>query len=513
MEAQTARHIKNGEALNHLFPVARGQTLPIKKNADVADTVAFIPQVVYETLHDTKKIAGVLKGATLNETCSRIWHFVYNHVRYSKDKDGVEQIRSPARVWHDRASGVDCDCYTVFISSILTNLGIPHSYRITKYNHKSYYQHIYPIVPTQNGKYITIDCVVNQYNYEAPYTYKKDTTMELHYLNGTDTPLSLDALAVMGTEDDFEGIGKINFSHIKDKAKQTLHTINRINPATGLLRLGLLASMKLNLFKVAGHLRYAYLTKAQAEEQNLDPIKLDKLSTVLKKLESIFYGAGGKTENLREAILTGKGNKDKAVNVLGMLDNDTHYDEYTPLPIVLSGIYTEENSATVGALGEPVTGAAIAAASSAMAVIAGLVKQIGSLTKDGTPTPVGDEGTPTDSITITTPNSTNMPVLSTNNSFSEARLLPTTATTNEKPMPNGTPSADTFLTKAKAWVTEHPMQASIIAISVTALGVLAVSEFTKKKPRAKRKGLSGVASKKGKRASYAKQLKTPIALL
>ena len=145
MEAQRKRNIKNGGEYNHLFPIAEGTNKTIRKNADVTHTVAFIPKVVNETLDHTKKIAQLLKGTTTYETCSNIWHFVYGHIAYKKDQEGYEQIRSPARTWHDRHKGVDCDCYSVFISSILTNCAIPHILRITKY-HRDYFQHIYPVV-------------------------------------------------------------------------------------------------------------------------------------------------------------------------------------------------------------------------------------------------------------------------------------------------------------------------------------------------------------------------------
>ena len=297
MEANHKRHIKSGAEFNHLFPKPIGEEVEIKRDADVSATVAFIPQVVLETLHDTNKISKLLKGNTLDETCSNIWHFVYNHIQYAKDKDGVEQIRRPARAWYDRTRGVDCDCYTVFISSILTNLEIPHTYRITKYKNRSYFQHIYPIVPTSNGNYITIDCVVNEYNYEEPYTEKKDTAMKLHYLNGIDneqnnqlmiTEENVDTLDLMGT-DDFDDLGKINFKKIKEGAKKALHVVNRLNPATGLLRAGVLASMKLNLMKIAGRIRYAYLTEEQAQAKGLDIDKYHKLKKILTKLIGNIY--------------------------------------------------------------------------------------------------------------------------------------------------------------------------------------------------------------------------------
>lgn len=213
--------------------------------------------------------------------------------------------------------------------------------------------------------------------------------MKLHYLNGIDneqnnqlmiTEENVDTLDLMGT-DDFDDLGKINFKKIKEGAKKALHVVNRLNPATGLLRAGVLASMKLNLMKIAGRIRYAYLTDAQAQAKGLDMDKLQKLRKILTKLEDVFYSGGGKKENLKKAILTGKGNKDHEVSGLGMVADSAFYDENTPLSVLLSNIYDEEIVDGLGDLGEPVTGAAIAAASSAMALIAGLIKQIGGLKK------------------------------------------------------------------------------------------------------------------------------------
>nr|HPH47616.1 hypothetical protein [Chryseolinea sp.] len=174
MERREEVKIKSGAEFDHLFPKAMGMTITKKQGATVSDTIRFIPQVVRETLFHTDKIAKQLKRGTVYETCKAIWQFVYDHIAYRKDEDGKEQIRSPARAWHDRKYGVDCDCYTVFISSILSNLKIRHILRITKYK-EDHFQHIYPIVPLGDGSYITIDCVVKHFDYEEPYSEKKDT--------------------------------------------------------------------------------------------------------------------------------------------------------------------------------------------------------------------------------------------------------------------------------------------------------------------------------------------------
>ena len=519
MEANHKRQIKRGAEFNHLFPKPIGDEVEIKRDADVAATVAFIPKVVFETLGDTSRIAKLLKGNTLDETCENIWDFVYEHIQYAKDKDGVEQIRRPARVWHDRVRGVDCDCYTVFISSILTNLNIPHIYRITKYKNRSYFQHIYPIVPTGNGSYITIDCVVNAYNHEEPYTEKKDTPMKLHYLNGIEseqeeslmaTDANVDTYDLMGA-DDFEGMGKINFNKIKEGLTKVIHLTNRLNPATGLLRAGVLVSMKLNLMKIANRIRYAYLSEEQAQAKHLDMDKFHKLKKILGKLEKIFYGAGGKPENLKKAILTGKGNRDHEVSGLGMVADTTFYDENTPLHILLSGIDDDEMVEGLNGLGFVAT-AAIAAASSALSVVSGLIKQVGGIKK-------GDKGSSGDSASDAASNDNSPADDTASDAGAKNKLMPSGNTKpSDTDSSDGGDKSQGFLEKTKAWVKEHPVQAGAVAIGVAALGVLAVKHFTKKKASPS-KTLSGVYHKKRKtRKTKAKphshkHRKAPIALL
>jgi hypothetical protein len=386
MEATHKRSIKNGFAYDRLFPRAQGDVYTVRKNASLEDTVAFIPKVVHKHLHQTKAIARKLKGSSLYDSCSNIWHFVYNHIQYEKDKQGFEQIRSPARAWHDRREGVDCDCYSVFISSILLNLGIPHILRITRYR-QPYFQHIYPVVPAPSGE-IIIDCVANQFDYEVPYSAKKDFPMDLQFLNGFDDPDSI------GDTDDFpEGytgeLGDLGKFRLKVNFKKVLHAVNKFNPATVLLRNGLLASMKLNVGGVANKLRWSYLTPAQATAKGITAQKLAKLVKVRNSLEKIFFGAGGQLKNLKKAILKGKGNKDKAVIAgLGSLDFEDidRMSVNTPLEQLLGpDIYYSENERTFqgfqgfGELGEPVTLASMGAASGVIMKLVSALKKIGGL--------------------------------------------------------------------------------------------------------------------------------------
>jgi hypothetical protein len=175
MQALKKRHIAPGHAFDKLFPKSIKQDKVIRPEgkARLHHTINLIKQVVRDTKGDTALLAKTLKGKTLEDTCENIWNFVYHHIQYARDKAGVEQVRRPSRTWADRKKGVDCDCYTVFISSILSNLNIPHKVRITKYGGKSHFQHIYPIVPSKAG-YLTLDCVTDRFNYEVPYSEAKD---------------------------------------------------------------------------------------------------------------------------------------------------------------------------------------------------------------------------------------------------------------------------------------------------------------------------------------------------
>jgi hypothetical protein len=71
---------------------------------------------------------------------------------------------------------------SIFASSILTNLQIPHKFKITKYSQDSW-QHVYVIVPMDGSNYCVIDAVVSEFNYKKKYTDKMDYTMNLKGIN------------------------------------------------------------------------------------------------------------------------------------------------------------------------------------------------------------------------------------------------------------------------------------------------------------------------------------------
>lgn len=417
MEAKTQRILKSGWEYDHLFPKAVFTEKTVKHNAKVEDTVDFIPKVIANTRWQVEKyVRQYLQHHSLEKACSELWHFIKDHIAYRKDETGKEQVRSPRRLWGEKVG--DCDCYTVFIGACLSLLESLKNksriiLRITKYG-EDYFQHIYPVVVYQE-KEIILDCVVEDFNYEEPYTEKKDYTMDLNYLDGvpmkknTDAELS-DEQGELGKLFDFlkkktdpvtgekkpgilKKVGekvKTAVQKVGTAAKKTLNVINKVNPATVLLRAGVLASLKLNVMKVSQRLKYAYLSDAEAQKRGVDMAKFQKLKQIKDKMEKIYYGAGGNPKNFKEAVLTGKGNEKREVPISGLgtvsQESAKGMDSYTPLTKLLGQemYYSEfmegnEEIQGLGALGEPATGTAIAAASGVMAAIAALLKNLGNL--------------------------------------------------------------------------------------------------------------------------------------
>ncbi|MBU6158728.1 MAG: hypothetical protein KGP35_06815 [Bacteroidetes bacterium] len=217
------RQIHDGSRFSKYFPLPDERDRIIIKDGEVDDTVELMEKVVHKYLVDTAKIAPLLKKNTLKETCRSIWEFIYQYIQYKLDKKGLEQLRRPARTWADRKSGVDCDCMSIFTSSILTNLKIPHKFRITRYT-ADHWQHVYVIVTTNNGEHICIDGVVSAFNYEKPFTDKFDYAMSLNGINvavlsGLNSDLDL---AVMAPGLAGDGFGAVSEKSDLDKLYQHL---------------------------------------------------------------------------------------------------------------------------------------------------------------------------------------------------------------------------------------------------------------------------------------------------
>ena len=283
---------------------------------------------------------------------------------------------------------------------MLTNAGIAHKYRITKYpklnGETPRWQHIYVVVP-KDGKldydlsnrddYIVMDCVKHNFDDEQPYLERKDFNMKLDYLNGLDeeegyvVPEHADAkdMAAIYEEEDLGKIGQWARKAIKTVGKdagKVAHAVAKV--AVSPLRNSLLLAMKENFLNAGKRLRYAYLTDAQAAKLNISIPALNLLRKVKDKIENIYQAAGGEKKNFQAAILKGKGNKDKAVQLAGLNGLGEIYadqDEYN----ILHDKYPLQGLGDLGIL------PALAPAVATVTAIAGILSKVKGLFPAGSP--------------------------------------------------------------------------------------------------------------------------------
>ncbi len=105
MIASKKRTLLPGTAYGLLIPPSAGKTQVLRNSANTDHTIETVKSVVRSTLEQTARLATELKGRDLRGTCSKIWHFVYQHIQYRNDDAGYEQVRHPARIWADRKRG------------------------------------------------------------------------------------------------------------------------------------------------------------------------------------------------------------------------------------------------------------------------------------------------------------------------------------------------------------------------------------------------------------------------
>lgn len=132
------------------------------------DTERFSKEYISKGLHPSSQ--GYVK-----EVCKRLYQWLFDYIQYKPDRAGREELRRPARVVQEAKTGVDCDCYTYFISTVLKNLKIPHKLRIIAVGDATAYHHIYVVVPNGQGslqpyrdkyRYTVVDPVLDTFDAE-----------------------------------------------------------------------------------------------------------------------------------------------------------------------------------------------------------------------------------------------------------------------------------------------------------------------------------------------------------
>lgn len=151
---------------------------------DIIDEIMYVEQMP-QSKTDLKNFAHHLKANNVPDTLYNIWSFVKHKIHYIIDTSGKQFIKTPSRIWADGYA--DCKGYSIFTSSVLKNLGITSfGYRFVSYSSSPIYTHVYVYV-LHDGKEYILDSVMDEFNKEKPYKFKKDISMtQIYRMSGFD---------------------------------------------------------------------------------------------------------------------------------------------------------------------------------------------------------------------------------------------------------------------------------------------------------------------------------------
>ena len=135
----------------------------------LTDTKKLISETCRTHWKDCKKIAAHLKGDSLLQSCFNLWHWLRFNIRYEYDKEGREEIRTPLRVWQDRARGVDCDCLSVFSWCVLRCMGYDPVFELVAFKNRPQFSHIFI-----NCDGVVVDRVWFVFNSRPPLVTKRE---------------------------------------------------------------------------------------------------------------------------------------------------------------------------------------------------------------------------------------------------------------------------------------------------------------------------------------------------
>ena len=177
-----------------------GIDFPAEKGG-LDETLKKINEVINKYNYQAAAIAKHLKADTLEQSAFNLWHFCTTNISYKLDKLGFEQLRTPYRAWYDRFTGIDCDCFAIFTSCVLLQMGYKPQLAVVAFNYNGQFGHIYTVLNSKliTGPYnigshiggaisggVVIDPVMRTIFNKHPKGITKAKIMNIEVLNGID---------------------------------------------------------------------------------------------------------------------------------------------------------------------------------------------------------------------------------------------------------------------------------------------------------------------------------------
>ena len=160
-------------------------TTRIRSGSNIKSVIKTIKQAVKpEQVKEFAQSLASIKNPV--ERAEAIYHFIINNIQYRKDAPGTEEIRTPARTWADRNTGVDCEDYTIFSAAVGANLGMNVEAEIVDFGNG--WAHIYPVLNIE-GLSIPFDPTPYPDGSQVPFGTRPPMivkTMKIKLLEGID---------------------------------------------------------------------------------------------------------------------------------------------------------------------------------------------------------------------------------------------------------------------------------------------------------------------------------------
>lgn len=163
----------NARVASRYIAPPEGWQKVMHENGNVQDIIAVILKADQLSPKYTRELAQQLRQDDEYETMRAVWRFVKEHVKYVRDKVGHEVIQLPGALWRGRKG--DCKSFSIFIGSILKNLGIKYRYRVAFYDPANPDSgHIYPIATLSDGTQVVMDAVHSRFDEEVRFWEARD---------------------------------------------------------------------------------------------------------------------------------------------------------------------------------------------------------------------------------------------------------------------------------------------------------------------------------------------------
>lgn len=205
--------------------------------------------------YQTKKFADRFKGADRRSTAKNVHDFIRRNFIYLKDAPENQQIKLPSRLLKDLTG--DCKSVSLFAAAILSNIGLPVSFKYASYDKKQPTpSHIYVTTQDESGNEIIVDGTAPTFDFEKPpaHSFYKDLNMKVVTLS--DEVLADQVLAgeVLADEHLAAEAGKVFFQRMrKMRPDQRKRFLGKFSPRNrGKLMQSLRSQSKLMKMRRAG---------------------------------------------------------------------------------------------------------------------------------------------------------------------------------------------------------------------------------------------------------------------